>query len=631
MVAGVERILHGKMDALIGNSRAVVAQLIEEGAPESKVRLIYNGLEVSEPLPCRALARRELGLDEKSFVGVIIANLIHYKGHKDLIRGLSHFALQHSSPWQLLLAGRDDGLQTRLKQLAQSEGIADKIHFLGQRADVTRLLAAADFGLLTSHEEGFSNVILESMGAGLPMIVTNVGGNPEAVLHEQTGLVIPPHNPQAIGEACLRLARDPHFRSKVGDAGKRRVQEEFSLERCVQAHHDMYEELLAKAHTRNVCAETSEPKVLHVISGLGMGGAERMLKRVVLSDQSNSRRHVVVSLTDEGFFGSKLREAGIELHCLRINQFARLLSALFRLPTLMRRIQPDVVMTWLYHADFVGTIAAVASGVGVHRVVWNLRCSESELDFKDRCLIALLGWLSPLPHGIAANSLAGRRAHEALGYRPRNWFYLPNGLDTDKWRSGPVDRRRVRRDLGIEENTPLIGMVARVDPQKDYGTLLAAANFVVARHPLARFVVVGRKTETLPTSDWLTLLGERNDIRQLMRALDVFVLSSCYGEGFSNVVTEAMASEVPCVVTDIGDSAILAGASGLVVPPHDPEALAAAINVLLAESPETRAERGRRGRETVKQHYGLQPATENYQRVWQSVRSSKVSRSQSSA
>jgi glycosyltransferase involved in cell wall biosynthesis len=633
IVAGVERVLHKKMDALVGNSRAVVAQLVDEGAPESRVRLIYNGLEVSKLLPCRSDARRELGLDEETLVGVTIANLIHYKGHKDLITGLGHFARQQSSPWRALLAGRDDGLQPKLEQLAQNEGIADKMQFLGQRSDVPRLLAAADFGLLTSHEEGFSNVILESMRAGLPMIVTDVGGNPEAVLNERTGLVVPPHNPRAIGEAILRLSRDPDLRRRLGAAAQKRVLEEFYLERCVQAHRDMYEELLAGAQPRNVCVETSEPKViLHVISGLGLGGAERMLKRVVLSeDKSNVRRHVVISLTDEGFFGRKLCEAGIGLHCLRLNHFSRLLPALFRLPALMRRIRPDVVMTCLFHADFVGTLAAVASGVGVRRVVWNLRCSDAELNFKDRCLVALLAWLSPLPHGIAANSVAGRRAHEALGYRPRNWFYLHNGLDPDKWRPSAVERKRVRSKLGLEQSTPLIGMVARVDPQKDYATLLSAAKLVVARHPLARFVLIGRDTERLPASDWLMLLGERDDIEQLMRALDVFVLSSCYGEGSSNVVAEAMASEVPCVVTDVGDSAVLVGDSGLVVPPCNPEALAAAINALLAESPQTRAGRGRRARETVRQNYGLQSAIQQYQRVWQSVRSSKTSASQSSA
>lgn len=217
------------MDALVGNSRVIVAQLISEGVPESKARLIYNGIEASEPLIDRREARRELGLDENMIVGVVVANLIHYKGHRDLLRGLGQVAPQLPSPWQILLAGGDQGLGDKLKSQAKEEGIAGNIQFLGQRSDVPRLLAAADFGLLTSHEEGFSNAILESMAAALPMIVTAVGGNPEAVVDEETGLVVPAHNPGAIGEAVLRLARDPELRKRFGAAGRDRVRREFSI------------------------------------------------------------------------------------------------------------------------------------------------------------------------------------------------------------------------------------------------------------------------------------------------------------------------------------------------------------------------------------------------------------------
>ena len=244
MVAGIERALHRQMDALIGPSGAVVSQLLEEGAPEAKVRLIYNGIEAKEPLATRAASRRELGIDENALVGIVVANLIHYKGHQDLIKGLGQVGPQLPPNWLVLLVGRDEGLGTKLKLLAGNEGIAGHIRFLGQRSDVPCLLSAADFGLLTSHEEGFSNFILESMAAELPMIVTAVGGNPEAVVNEETGLVIPTHNPGAIGSAVLRLACKPELRMRLGAAGRDRVIRKFSLDRCAAAHAELYEELL---------------------------------------------------------------------------------------------------------------------------------------------------------------------------------------------------------------------------------------------------------------------------------------------------------------------------------------------------------------------------------------------------
>ena len=244
--ANWERKLHPRMDALVGNSRAVVVQLLSEGVPESKLKLIYNGVEISEPQSDRCEVRRELGLDARALIGVIVATLIPYKGHEDLIKGLGQVAPYLPSPWSVLVVGRDQGLRAKLEAMAQSEGIANNIQFLDQRADIPQLLAAADFGLSTSHEEGFSNVILEAMVAGLPMVATAVGGTPDAVMHERTGLLVPPRDPAAIGEAVLRLARNPKLRRTLGKAGRSRVEREFSIDRCACAHYDLYQELIAR-------------------------------------------------------------------------------------------------------------------------------------------------------------------------------------------------------------------------------------------------------------------------------------------------------------------------------------------------------------------------------------------------
>ena len=243
----LERWLHSKMDAVIGNSRAVVRELLAEGVPEARVRLIYNGIEVAMPLPDRNDARRALGLDGDALVGVVIANLIPYKGHIDLIRGLAHAQASLSKPLRILCAGRDQGLRSELESLAAALGLMDNIQFLGQRPDIAPLLAAADFGLLTPYgNEGFSNAILEGMAAGLAMIVTDVGGNAEAVLHDETGLVVPTRDAKAIGDAVLRLAQDPEQRKRLGAAARKRVESEFSLDKCVTAHADLYEELIEK-------------------------------------------------------------------------------------------------------------------------------------------------------------------------------------------------------------------------------------------------------------------------------------------------------------------------------------------------------------------------------------------------
>jgi glycosyltransferase involved in cell wall biosynthesis len=247
VVARLEPLLHRHMDAIVGNSRAVVGELAAEGIPSEKLRLIYNGIDLSERLPDRAEARHKLGLGADTLVGLMVANLISYKGHTDLIEALARVSQELPPDWRFLVAGRDQGLRPKLERLVAERGIGGNVQFLGEYPEASTLFAAADFAVLSSWEEGFSNVVLEAMMAGLPMVVTDVGGNPEAVLDGETGFLVPPHDPAALGQAILRLARDAGLRQRLGEAGRARAKQEFSIDRCVDAHHALYEELLRAA------------------------------------------------------------------------------------------------------------------------------------------------------------------------------------------------------------------------------------------------------------------------------------------------------------------------------------------------------------------------------------------------
>ena len=324
----------------------------------------------------------------------------------------------------------------------------------------------------------------------------------------------------------------------------------------------------------------------HIITSLGSGGAERMLY-LVASRAGGDVRHVVICLSDEGYYGPKLREAGVELHCLGMRRGHLAPAAFVALVKLLRRLRPAVVMTWLYHADLMGTLAGRLARV--RRIIWNIRCSD--IDFSQyspvtRAIVAVLVWLSRLPWAVATNSRAGQRVHEGLGYRPKRWIYLPNGFDTSEWRPDAEDRAKVRRELGFSEDDIVVGMVARVDPQKDHATFLAAARMLVAKHPRLRILLVGQGTRKLSLPEELrpvtAALGERSDVPRLMRSLDLLVSSSAYGEGFPNVIGEAMASELPCVATNVGDTTRVLGSAGVVVPPRDPQALAGALHALIS-------------------------------------------------
>lgn len=242
--ARIERYLHPWMALVCGNSQAIVAELRDEGIDPAKLRLIYNGIdaEIYEQSFDRDSARSALGIAADATVFVIVANLIPYKGHADLIAAFSQIKSRLRHPWFLFCLGRDDGIAAQLQSQIDAEGLRDNIRLMGARSDVPDFLRMADIGVLCSHEEGFSNAILEGMAAGLPMVVTDVGGNAEAVVDGQTGYVVPPHDSAALGEALLKMA-DNSSRTAMGEAGRQRTRELFSMNACIDAYEALYREV----------------------------------------------------------------------------------------------------------------------------------------------------------------------------------------------------------------------------------------------------------------------------------------------------------------------------------------------------------------------------------------------------
>ncbi|MFM9941661.1 MAG: glycosyltransferase [Hyphomicrobiaceae bacterium] len=238
----LESMLHQRMTAVLGNSRRVVADLLDEGCPRNRLGLIYNGTDLTafDADLDRAAMRHSLGVGPEDLMAVMVANLITYKGHFDLFRALALAKPRLARPVKIILAGRDDGIQAELTAEAKRLGISENVSFLGLRSDVAAILKAADIGLLTSHEEGFANAVIEGMAAGLPMLVTDVGGNAEAVLDGVNGLVVPARSPEPLAEALVRLAGDDDLRARFGAKSRARAEQHFTLEACVDRYQAFY-------------------------------------------------------------------------------------------------------------------------------------------------------------------------------------------------------------------------------------------------------------------------------------------------------------------------------------------------------------------------------------------------------
>lgn len=249
LLGKAERLLHRRTLGIIGNSQAVMAQLLAEVADPRKIALIHNGIDVPTPPSAaeRTRVRQSLQIANDALVVAVVANLVAYKGHHDLIEALGRVQRELPKPWRLLVIGRDDGIGADLKRRAEALGLSANVLWLGERSDAGDLLAAGDIFVLPSHQEGFSNALLEAMAASVAAIATAVGGNIDAVLDNQTGLLVPPRDPAALAGAIARLAKDPAWRRRLADAAYQRVRQRFSLTECVERYERLYRALIEPA------------------------------------------------------------------------------------------------------------------------------------------------------------------------------------------------------------------------------------------------------------------------------------------------------------------------------------------------------------------------------------------------
>ena len=237
----LEKQLHKRIDCILGNSRAVCKELIEdENAPAEKVGLIYNGLDTERFDHLKKQGHSAFPQQREKFTLTCVANLIPYKGHEDLLRAVSSIAHELPRNWRLLLAGRDDNLQDYLVDLTKYLEISDRVHFLGSADDIPKILDQTDMFILPSHEEGFSNALLEAMFAECPIVVTDVGGNREALANGQAGLLVPAKSPEMLAIAIKSLALDHQKAAILAKNARKRVEENYSVEKCVCAYEALY-------------------------------------------------------------------------------------------------------------------------------------------------------------------------------------------------------------------------------------------------------------------------------------------------------------------------------------------------------------------------------------------------------
>lgn len=374
--------------------------------------------------------------------------------------------------------------------------------------------------------------------------------------------------------------------------------------------------------------EASPIAIVHLITGLSRGGAETMLAKLVGGMDRRQFRNAVVSLTSEGPVGAEIRDAGIPVHSLGIKRGTLNPLAPLRVRALLKRFQPEIVQTWLYHADLLGLVARTLPNRPA--LVWNIRCTDPEIDSASavaRATRRVLAWSSTVPDCVIANSETGRELHRRRGYQPRRWGVIPNGFDLRRFRPDPAARSAIRRAFEIPDNAFAIGLPAGFRPMKDHETFIRAAARFATACPEARFLLVGqgmtaenavivRLLHESGVAERFVLAGERADMERILPALDLAVLTSNSGEGFPNVFGEAMACAVPCVGTDIGDIGQIVADTGVILPPRDPDAFAAAFERMWRLGPERRSALGVAARDRITRYYSLPAIVRRYEELY---------------
>lgn len=371
-------------------------------------------------------------------------------------------------------------------------------------------------------------------------------------------------------------------------------------------------------------------RIVHVIIGLGRGGAEAMLHKLVQTlDPGAGFVHSIVSLTasnrfDYGSLGIPVRTLGMS----RRVSSARKLS---RLRPIVAAERPDLVQGWMYHGNIAATLGTKSSVP----VVWNIRHSVHDVrreKFLTRSILHIGARLSRGSNQLVYCSHVSRDQHEALGYSAESSVVIPNGFDCERFRPDPSRSGALREALGLPADAVLVGNAARFHPMKNHLGLIRAFAMVAANRPDVHLIMTGRRIDRdnpvlLAAVDQhqlggrVHLIGESESLHDLLPAFDIYVSASSWGEAFPNVLGEAMACGVPCATTDVGDSALIVADTGRVAPPGDVHAMAAAIDEMVSLTDVERSRLGASARMRIQNEFRLEKVGSHYAAMYRRIAS----------
>lgn len=363
-------------------------------------------------------------------------------------------------------------------------------------------------------------------------------------------------------------------------------------------------------------------KIIHIITGLNTGGAEMALLNLLRGGLAKKFDTHVISLGDLGTIGPKIKKLGVNVTALNMNDKLVPLFGMIRLFKTIAYFRPNIIQGWMYHGNLAASLSSFVT-LSKASVVWNVRHSLSDISYEKNLMQLLIRFnklLSSRADKILYNSFVSKAQHEKFGFFSENSMVIPNGIDLKKFSSSNVISTEVRSNLGIPKSAKVIGHIARLHPMKNHKLFLNVSILLANEYSKLHFIICGKgvpsseAAKSIPdnVSSRFHLLDESNEIPKLMNAIDIFCLSSSWGEGFPNVLGEAMALKIPCVTTDVGDSKFVVGSAGIVVGVGDKNGLMIGIKDLLEKSPEKFSILGEEARNHIEKNFSLSEIVKKY-------------------
>lgn len=368
-------------------------------------------------------------------------------------------------------------------------------------------------------------------------------------------------------------------------------------------------------------------KPLHIITSLSVGGAETMLLRLIKHKPDLVKSTIVISLTDNGEIGRILESMGVSVISLGMHNWSSIFKALFKLKKIIQNEKPDIIHTWMYHANILGGIAAFLAKN--KNIIWSIRRSEfTRGESLSTYIVMRIGAMfsNVIPKAIVCVAESGLKNHQNYGYKSDSMIVIPNGFDLEHLKHDPVVRKEIRKELNIYDDEVVIGCVGRFHESKGYEILIASSVEVIKLNKKVRYLLIGRDLDQQNTilMEWINktgssnhflLAGEKHNVADYMSAMDIFCLSSIT-EGFPNVVGEAMASALPCVVTSVGDVQKITGNNAILVQPKNKKLLSKGLCEMLNMDNEKRYRMGLRGRIKIEEEYPIKLICEKYYNLY---------------